>query len=455
MKKKIIVISSIIAIFIIVFIVIFTVLNSSKSENAVEGTKLLNGMLLSSNFPDSYEPYIKELKKKYSNWEFKALYTNLDWDYVIDNENVFGKNLVPKSYSDSWKNTTPGEYNVEVDSGWVDSSREAVEFAMDPRNFLNYVRIFQFEELSYNANTNTTSSIEKILYGTEFYNKIVEYKNSSGNNIVTNKKYSELILSAAKSSGVSSFHLASRIKQEVGPFLSHSSISGTVQGYEGLYNFYNIGATSSSEPMGAIKNGLQYAKDGKGASTAIKNKYLIPWNTKERAITGGAIFIGSSYINQGQNSIYLQKFHVYDTNNSELFWHQYMTNVLAPYSESKLIYNGYANSDLLSSSMSFVIPIYENMPDLPCTSPAISANDFSSDNTKVFANVETSLNVRTGPGTSYETLTSIQGGTLMTRIAKGKQKGELWDRVILQNGIVRICLPKLCRRSTRNRSRKN
>ena len=455
MKKKIIVISSIIAIFIIVFIVIFTVLNSSKSENAVEGTKLLNGMLLSSNFPDSYEPYIKELKKKYSNWEFKALYTNLDWDYVIDNENVFGKNLVPKSYSDSWKNTTPGEYNVEVDSGWVDSSREAVEFAMDPRNFLNYVRIFQFEELSYNANTNTTSSIEKILYGTEFYNKIVEYKNSSGNNIVTNKKYSELILSAAKSSGVSSFHLASRIKQEVGPFLSHSSISGTVQGYEGLYNFYNIGATSSSEPMGAIKNGLQYAKDGKGASTAIKNKYLIPWNTKERAITGGAIFIGSSYINQGQNSIYLQKFHVYDTNNSELFWHQYMTNVLAPYSESKLIYNGYANSDLLSSSMSFVIPIYENMPDLPCTSPAISASDFSSDNTKVFANVETSLNVRTGPGTSYETLTSIQGGTLMTRIAKGKQKGELWDRVILQNGIVRICLPKLCRRSTRNRSRKN
>ena len=86
--------------------------------------------------------------------------------------------------------------------------------------------------------------------------------------------------------------------------------------------------------------------------------------------------------------------------------------------------------------MSFVIPIYENMPDLPCTSPAISASDFSSDNTKVFANVETSLNVRTGPGTSYEVLTSVQGGTLMTRIAKGKQKGELWDRVILQNGLV-------------------
>ena len=431
-KKKIIIISSIIVL-IILFIILFTIFNSNKAE---DDKILTRQMRLSDTFPSSYKPYIDELEKKYPNWVFKALYTNLDWKYVIDNENVFGKNLVPKSYSDSWKNTKKGEYNVEVDSGWVDSSRSAVEYAMDPRNFLNYVRVFQFEELSYNSRTNTVSSIEKILYGTEFYNKIVEYKNSSGTNIVTDKKYSDLILSAAKTSSVSAFHLASRIKQEVGPFLSHSSISGTVSGYEGLYNFYNIGATSSSEPMGAIINGLKYAKDGKGASSSTKTKYLIPWNTKERAITGGAKFIGSSYINLGQNTIYLQKFHVYDTTDDELFWHQYMTNVLAPYSESKLIYTGYANSNLLNSSMSFVIPVYNNMPELPCTSPAISSSDFTTDNTKVYANVETSLNVRSGPGTSYESLTTIPSGTKMTRIAKGKQKGELWDRVKLESGLV-------------------
>ena len=430
MKRKIIFSSIIIIMAIVIY---FFISNFYK----VKGEKqLTRQMTLSNTFPTEIEPYVAELKNKYPNWEFKALYTNLDWKYVIDKENVFGKNLVPKSYSDNWKNTNPGEYNVEVDSGWVDSSRSAVEFAMDPRNFINNVRVFQFEELSYNSQTNNLSSIEKILYGTEFYNKIVEYKTSTGNNIVTNEKYSDLILAAAKVSGVSSFHLASRIKQEVGPFLSHSSISGTVKGFEGLYNFYNIGATSSSEPMGAIKNGLQYAKDGKGASSSTKEKYLIPWNTKERAITGGGKFIGSSYINLGQNSIYLQKFHVYDTQNGELFWHQYMTNVLAPYSESKLIYNGYAKSNLLDTPMSFVIPIYNNMPELPCTSPAISSNDFLSDNTKVYANVENTLNVRTGPSTSYEILTSIKSGTQMTRIAKGKQKGELWDRVKLSNGIV-------------------
>ena len=195
-------------------------------------------------FPVNYQPYLKVLKQKHPNWNFIALYTDLDWNYVIDNENIFGKNLVPISYHDNWKNIKNGEYNVEVDKGWVDSSRKAVEYTMDPRNFLNEVRIFQFEILSYDEKTNNLDGIEKILYGTEFYNKIVEYKNSSGNNIVTSDKYSDLILKGGITSKVSTYHLASRIKQEVGPFLSHSSISGIVSGFEGLYNFYNIGATS-------------------------------------------------------------------------------------------------------------------------------------------------------------------------------------------------------------------
>ena len=387
------------------------------------------------SFPDSYKPYLLELQKKYPNWKFIALYTDLDWNYVIDNENQFGKNLVPKSYSDAWKNTKPGEYNVEVDAGWVDASRKAVEYTMDPRNFLNQVRVFQFESLSYDESTNNINAIEKILYGTEFYNKIVQYYDSNGSQITMTSKYSNLILGAGRTSKVSSYHLASRIKQEVGPFLSHSSISGIVPGFEGLYNFYNIGATSSSEPMGAIKNGLQYAKDGKGASQATKDKYLIPWNNKQRAITGGGIFIGSSYINLGQDTVYLQKFHV-TSNDGSLFWHQYMTNVLAPYSESKLIYNGYVNSDLLKDNLSFIIPIYNNMPEIPVQSPAISDSDFVADNTKVYADVSTTLNVRSGPGTSYESITTVDRNAVMTRIAKGVQKGELWDRVQLENGII-------------------
>ena len=413
--------------FLIVIILIFLLGDVVYASEKKEGIE---------NFPEDYRPYLYELKNKHPNWNFIALYTNLDWKYVIDNENVFGKNLVPKSYSDVWKNTKEGEYNVEVDAGWVDCSRAAIEYTMDPRNFLNEVRIFQFEELSYDARTNNLESIEKILYGTEFYNNIVEYRKSDGSLITTDKKYSDEILSAAKTSDVSSYHLASRIKQEVGPFLSHSSISGIVSGYEGLYNFYNIGATSSAEPMGAIINGLRYARDGKGASQSVKDKYRIPWNTKSIAITGGGIFIGESYINKGQNNIYLQKFDVNDEKPGDLFWHQYMTNVLAPYSEANSIYNGYKKSNLLDNiPMNFVIPVYDNMPETIVENLNISRSDFVQDDTNVYADVSTTLNLRSGPGTSYETITSIKSGEIMKRIAKGIQAGERWDKVVLNNGI--------------------
>ena len=64
-----------------------------------------------------------------------------------------------------------GIYNVEIDKGWVNASKRAVEYTMDPRNFLNEVRIFQFEKLSYDPNVNNQEGVEKILYGTEFYNR--------------------------------------------------------------------------------------------------------------------------------------------------------------------------------------------------------------------------------------------------------------------------------------------
>ncbi|MCI8617617.1 MAG: SH3 domain-containing protein [Clostridia bacterium] len=418
--------------YIFIAILFILILISIVIHFKVQASNKLDGI---ENFPISYQPYLEELSKKYPNWKFRALYTNLDWNYVINQENIFGKNLVPKNYSDSWKNTTPGQYDVEIDSGWVDSSRQAVEYCMDSRNFLNEVRIFQFEALSYESYTNNLDGIEKILYGTEFYQNKVSYLESNGNTINMNEKYSDLILRGGQTSLVSPYHLASRIKQEVGPFLSHASISGNVDGFKGLYNFYNIGATSSAEPMGAIKKGLQYAKDGNGASQATKDKYLIPWNTKEKAITGGGIFIGSSYINVGQNTIYLQKFDVNDDRGDNLFWHQYMTNVLAPYSESKSIYNGYKKTGLIDMPMTFIIPVYNNMPNIPTQSPSINQNEFIKDNTKVYCN-GTNVNIRTGPSTSYEIITTINQNYKMTRIAKGNQSGERWDMVILENGII-------------------
>lgn len=414
-------------VFFCFFIFILTIKNISIASIKKEGIE---------NFPDTYKPYLYELKKKHPNWVFTALYTGIDWNYAISQEYRNDKNLVPISYSDYWKCTDNGIYNIEIDSGWVNASKSAVEYTMDPRNFLNEVRMFQFEKLSYDPNINTKEGIEKILYGTEFYDRIVTYKLSNGASVTMNSKYSDLIWNAGVYSGVSPYHLASRIKQEVGPFITHNSISGTVAGFEGYYNFYNIGATSSTEPLGAIKNGLQFAKNGKGASDEVKANLLIPWNNPERSIKGGAVFIGSSYILVGQNTLYFQKFDVNDDRGNNIFWHQYMTNCLAPYSESSSIYKAYSSNGMLNSSIGFIIPVYENMPQYATESPNIVASDYRADNTKVYADITGSLNVRSGPSTSYEILTTVNRNDVFTRIKVGVQNGERWDKVQLENGII-------------------
>ena len=96
--------------FLIIFISLMFIICINTHSNAAYTS---NGI---ENFPDNYKPYLEVLKSKHPEWNFTALYTELDWNYVIDNENIFGKNLVPKSYTDEWKNTKTGEYNVEVDS---------------------------------------------------------------------------------------------------------------------------------------------------------------------------------------------------------------------------------------------------------------------------------------------------------------------------------------------------
>ena len=113
-----------------------------------------------------------------------------------------------------------------------------------------------------------------------------------------------------------------------------------------------------------------------------------------------------------------------------------MTNCLAPYSESKSIYTAYNNSGLLNSSIGFLIPVYNNMPQIQTERPSILSSDYEDDNTKVYAEVSGNLNVRAGPGTSYEIITTVTRNDKFTRIKKGVQTGERWDKIILENGIV-------------------
>ena len=98
-------------------------------------------------------------------------------------------------------------------STWVTASNKAVRYYMDPRNFLNEDYIYQFELLSYKPEHHTEEGISAILSGPPMKDTVFDYMASDG--ITKSINYTETFLLAGVYSGVSPYHLASRVKQEV------------------------------------------------------------------------------------------------------------------------------------------------------------------------------------------------------------------------------------------------
>lgn len=130
---------------------------------------------------------------------------------------------------------------------------------MDPRNALREGAIFQFEQLTYNETYHTEAALKSFLDNT--------FMNSSANAPGTNMTFEYIFYMIGKEDcrKVSPFHLAARVLQEQGKGTS-PIISGTVEGYEGYYNYFNVGANGKKTEE-IIRNGLEYAKanEWKGA----------------------------------------------------------------------------------------------------------------------------------------------------------------------------------------------
>lgn len=335
--------------------------------------------MTSEGFPESYKPYLRQLHQQYPTWVFEAYQTGLDWNTVIQKESALGVNLISNGKTLEWKSFDKGAYNWEKDSflpfdgsSWVTASKEAIAYYMDPRNFLTDKGIFQFEMLNYKSEYQNATGVEGILYNTPMYNASYSYVDTYGQSLTYT--YSQTFMKAAEYSGVSPYHLASRVKQEVvtGTSTMSSSVSGTVSGLEGLYNFFNIGAYHSTAAGGAVANGLKFAKNGT-TDASLNALYLIPWTNPYNSIVGGAYNIGRNYINRGQNTIYLQKFNVTPTST---YQHQYMANVQAPEAEAKKTYAAYTG--MMNVPIIFSIPVYYNMPEAtsPIPAPVMNPNNW-------------------------------------------------------------------------------
>ena len=317
--------------------------------------------LTSQGFPESYKPYLRQLHAQYPQWIFKAADTGLDWESVLSAESKIGTSLVASSSPASWKSMAEGAYDfttgkyIEYDSGgWVCASKEIVAYYLDPRNFINPIGAFQFLTHSYDETTQTKEGLQKVIKNSFMSGSFPE----SGYDT-----YADVLMEAGKISGVNPYVLASMILVEQGSSGAGGCISGTVSGYEGYYNFFNIGAYKSGS-MSAVTRGVWYASQS--------GSYGRPWDSRYKSIVGGAQFYGAQYVQQNKNTLYFKKFNVMN-GLSSVGTGQYMTNIQGAESEAASLRNGYTDS--LSDPITLIIPVYKNMPSEACEMPGDGNNN--------------------------------------------------------------------------------
>jgi len=470
------IIKKVLIILIIVAILCLFVIPTNKVYAASTYTQTLKSGI--ESFPEEYKAVLEQIQKIHPDWTFEAYYTGISWDTLVLNETTHKKNRVIKSAEASWKCSCGN-----VASGYACASKGIIKYYLDPRNFLNEVNIFQFLEISYNEKIHTIDGIKSAVKGT-FLDNTVTYKvfemkevpieeettevieeqetlTDTTENIVDNtvtieenttdnttseekkeevktelkeveveytKHYAEIILEAAKQSNMSPYSIVTKIIQEVGTKGS-SSVSGTYEGYKGYYNFYNLGAYDSGN---AIVNGLKYARDKQ-------------WNNQYVAIIEGAKEIANSYTNAGQNTAYFYKWDVVGTkilssgetqkvSGSNMFWHQYMTNVQDPTSQSKSLYNTYAKNNVLDKALNFIIPIYD---DMPANSNSLPSGLTTDDGDLYYVNCTGGLRVRSTPSTSGTKLDTLSKNTVVAMIERecAEADGYKWDKVRLASGV--------------------
>lgn len=362
--------------------------NSTTSTNTGSYEKEL------AKFPTAYQNKIKQLHKIYPNAIFTPFNTGVAWNTMLNAEyKSNGRSLI--NGDDGYKSTASWAYNYKTNvfknfsgSGWHAANKTALAYYMDPRNFLTEKNVFMFETLSYDSKVHTKAGVEKLISGTFMASKKVDNK----------KSYADVFMEVAKSTKISPYFLAARIRQEQGAAGTSPLISGTYSGYKGYYNYFNFKASGSTSAA-IYKNGLSYAKSQ-------------GWNTQYKAIKGGAELIVDGYINVGQNTNYLQKWDAFGPNYGN---HQYMQNIMAPLMEASTTFKSYsALSNYKNFNYVFSIPVYNSMP----SSTSLPAKGNPNNYLKALTVNGSSVSNFDGAKTSY-TMT-VPKGTTSVNIAATK-----------------------------------
>ncbi|MBR5006101.1 MAG: SH3 domain-containing protein, partial [Clostridia bacterium] len=319
-------------------------------------------LLDEQTFPESYRSFLRVLHHLHPNWIFKSFMVGLDWDVVLENEYKFNSNNINMEKPSSWKSLRQGAFNWDEDrwiavsgSQWTCASYELIDFFIDPRNFLNDSQLFMFEQLTFVEELASTESVDKLLSGTFMCETELPLGDEDGEPIT----YAEAFVRLGREFDVNPLMLAARVRQEQGGSGTNRLISGTVPGYEGYYNYFNIEAAGSTNEQ-ILENGLNEAvREG--------------WTSPYLALKGGSKKVSQNYITKGQDTLYLQKYDVDGTYYGR-YWHQYMQNVQAPSREGSNVRKTYQNLGMFEQAFTFKIPVYDNMPEKCCPCPTADGN---------------------------------------------------------------------------------
>ena len=402
-------VKKLLVIFILVISYIIINLICGNTSFAVTQTTSDDINAIDSNQYPQIKEMLQSLQTEHPNWKFKILYTDITWANAIANEYIghgsSPRNLVPansSSYPSEWKCSVCGTKTYDSGS-WCCASEAAIAYMMDARNSINSTNIFQFMELTY-----TECTVEAI-------------RPMVANTFLNSDSCINAILEAARTHNVNAYYIVARILQEQGTGGSTLSKGQGYNGqYVGVYNVFNIGASGNGKDT-VILNGLARAQtEG--------------WTTLESSIIGGTQIIAKSYIARGQNTLYLQKFDV-DNSDGELYWHQYMQNLIAAKSEGATLRETFEDLGNIDGAYTFIIPVFKNMPNTACPNPSTITNTSTSTDL-VRVNVTGSLYLRDQPRKDANKIGSIYKDDIVTRLEKATEKvdGTYWDYVMTSSG---------------------
>lgn len=320
--------------------------------------------LSEQGFPKTYQPYLRALHAASGGqWNFVAYHTGLKWSDALENESTLGRALIHGNYGTALRSTAPGAYNSntgewkQYEPDWYAASRQTVAYYLDPRSYLTDGTCIAFEQLSGGEGV-THAQLKKVLADCAWATDAIidEFIRAGSKEELEKQKQidlerlrSEGKTDAANSlekvtvTGVSPIYLAVKARSEIGTASTQNATGYPLSDGKKYYNFFNIGAYGGSDPN---YNGILYAQS-KG------------WDTSYKALLGGAWFIFRNYIEDGQDTLYLQRFNLTP---QYTYAYQYATDITYAYQGGWSTYASYVKNGLANTALTFTVPILKNMP---------------------------------------------------------------------------------------------